>query len=478
MSPDEHDHAADAPTLASDSVSDPATEPVAASGPASNAAVPARPAISRARLIWVDVLVTITTILLVIGIFAIWANRLLFSPDNWSNTSTQLLQNQNVRSTAADYIVDQLYANVNVAGLLKQGLPSQLQGLADPAAGALRNAAVQGVELALTEPHIQTLWAQANRAAAQTFIDVVRGGKGPVGTKHGQVTLDLGGILQNVAGRLGLPSDVSSKLPPNIATLTVFKSDQLRFVQDAGNAIQGLALWLNIIVPLLYILALVLARGHRRRTLITIGFAGILAGVLVILGRSIIGSQVPGSLTDDASLQLTIRAVYSIASSILADIAGAVILIGIVLVIAGWFAGPARLSRIAREAIAPFLREQPAATFGIVLAIMVLVFIWQPIPSTSKPIGIAVYTLLALFGTWLLMRQTAEEFPDARAGAAAQAVRTRLASIRVRRQNPNGSSAARPASLADQLNQLADLRDSGSLTPEEYQSAKTRLLNG
>jgi Short C-terminal domain len=249
-------------------------------------------------------------------------------------------------------------------------------------------------------------------------------------------------------------------------------------VQDAGNAIQGLALWLNIVVPLLYILALFLARGRRRRTLITIGFAGILAGVLVLLGRSIIGAQIPGSLTDDASLQVTIRAVYSIATSILADIAGAVILIGSVLVIAGWFAGPARPPRIAREAIAPFLREQPAATFGIVLAIMVLVLIWQPIPSTGKPIGIIVYTLLALFGTWLLMRQTAEEFPDARAGAATQAVRARLASLRPRRPNPGGSSPEPPANLADQLKQLSDLRDTGSISPEEYQSAKAKLLNG
>ena len=48
--------------------------------------------ISRRRLIGVDVLIGVTTLLLVVGIFATWANRLLFSPDNWSKTSTQLLQ--------------------------------------------------------------------------------------------------------------------------------------------------------------------------------------------------------------------------------------------------------------------------------------------------------------------------------------------------------------------------------------------------
>ena len=146
---------------------------------------PATAAISRRRLIGVDILIGVTTILLVVGIFATWANRLLFSPDNWSKTSTQLLQDANVRSSTANYLVDQLYTNVNVAGVIKQGLPPQLQGLAGPAAGALRNAAVQGAELALSRPRVQQLWAQANRAADQTFIDVVNGRKGAVGVNQG-----------------------------------------------------------------------------------------------------------------------------------------------------------------------------------------------------------------------------------------------------------------------------------------------------
>ncbi|MBV9338310.1 MAG: hypothetical protein JO243_20685, partial [Solirubrobacterales bacterium] len=221
--------------------------------------------ISRRRLIGVDVLIAITTLLLIVGMFSVFANRLLFNPDNWSRTSTQLLQNADIRSATANYVVDQLYANVNVAGLIKQGLPTQFQGLAGPAAGALRNAAVQGTELALSRPRVQNLWAQANRAADQTFINVVNGGKGVVRTNNGAVTLNLGAILEDVAARLGLPSGLTSKLPPNIATLTVFKSDQLKTVQNGGKAVKGLALWLTILCPVLYALAIFLAKGHRRR---------------------------------------------------------------------------------------------------------------------------------------------------------------------------------------------------------------------
>jgi Short C-terminal domain len=433
--------------------------------------------ISRTRWILVNSLLGFTTLLLIVGIFAIWANRLLFSPENFSNTSTQLLANPAIRASTANYVVDQLYANVNVAGVIKSGLPPRFQRLAGPAAGALRNVAVQGVELALTRPRIQSLWAQSTRAADQTFIAIVKGGKGAVGTNNGVVTLNLAPVVDNVASRLGLPSDIAAKLPPNIANLTILKSDQLKLVQNVGNAIQGLALWLTIFVPLLYALAIVLVPGRRRRMLMNVGIAGVLAGVLVLLGRSLLVSQVPGSLTDDASLRPTIEATISIMTGILSEAAGACIVVGIPLILAGWFAGPSRIARTGREAIAPFLRERPAESYAIVLAVMALIFIWNPIPSTGKPVGILVYTLLALFGMFVLRRQTAEEFPDARLGAATQKLRARWERMRHRREQSKAPPPTPQSTIPTQLQQLAELRDNGAISADEYQVAKEQLLH-
>jgi len=81
--------------------------------------------IYRRRLILVDVLIGVTTVLAVVGMFAVYANRLLFNPDNWANTSTQLLQNSQIRSAMANYLVEAVYENENVPALLKSGLPPQ-----------------------------------------------------------------------------------------------------------------------------------------------------------------------------------------------------------------------------------------------------------------------------------------------------------------------------------------------------------------
>jgi hypothetical protein len=96
----------------------------------------------------------------------------------------------------------------------------------------------------------------------------------------------------------------------------------------------------------------------------------------------------------------------SIATSRLSEIAGAFVLVGIPLIAAAWFAGPARWAVRGRKAIAPFLRDRPEWTYAIVGAIMLLIFIWNPIPATGKVAGIIVFLALVL-GTYLLRRQTA-----------------------------------------------------------------------
>jgi hypothetical protein len=406
---------------AEDRPSAPPSGPTAGAGAAappasSSAAAPdGGPPATRGRRILVRTIVWVTTVLAVLAIFAVWANRQLLNPGNWADTSTQLLQNATIREATSNYLVDQLYANVDVEQELKSKLPSQIAPLAGPLAGALHNLANEAAQRALANPRVQEAWRAANRAADQQLVTIVKGGNGAVAITGGEVSLNLDTILANITNRLGLPN-VSSKLPPSVAKLKILKSDQIKAVQDGGKALKGLALLLTIIVPLLYALAIALARGFRRRTLMSVGIAAIIAGLLVFVGRSIIVSQVTDSLVKTEAVKPAAHAVLSIATSKLAEVAGAFIVIGVPLVAAAWFAGPARLAMSGRRAIAPFLREQPGWTYAIVAAIMILIFIWQPIPATGKPAGIIVFLALAFFGTYLLRRQTEEEFPGAGGG--------------------------------------------------------------
>jgi hypothetical protein len=358
----------------------------------------------------VEVIIWATTVLAVVAIFAVWANRQFLNPDNWANSSTQLLQHPEIRSAASNYLVGQLYQHVDVAGEIRSKLPPALRGIAAPLAGALQNVAIAAAQRALANPRVQEAWRLANRTADQTLVTIVNGGSGAAKVSGGEVSLNLRSILTSMTNQLGLPN-VSSKLPPSVGNLVILKSKQIKFIQDVGGALKGLALLLTIIVPLLYALAVFLARGRRRRALMTVGIAIVAAGLVVFAARRIVETGVTNSLVKVEANKPAVSAVLSIATSMLGEIAGAFLFVGIPLIAAAWFAGPAHLAVRARRAIAPFLRDHPDATFGIVAGLLLLIFIWGPIPATQRPAGIIVFTALAMFGTFVLRQQTAREFP-------------------------------------------------------------------
>ena len=153
---------------------------------------------SRARRIWVRLALGLATVLAVFAIFATWANRQLLNPSNWSKTSTALLQKQTIRSSLSTYLIDQLYANVNVPAQLKSGLPTRLQPLAGPISGALHNVAEQTAEKALETPRVQEVWKKANRAADQTLVTIVEGGGSRVQIQGGTVSLNLRQVVADL----------------------------------------------------------------------------------------------------------------------------------------------------------------------------------------------------------------------------------------------------------------------------------------
>src|SRR4051794_13661728 len=127
---------------------------------------------SRARRITVQVLVWGTTVLAVVAIFAVWANREVLNPNNWSDTSTKLLQNAAVRQATANYLVEQLYADGKVENELRAHLPQEVKPIAGPLASGLRSAATEITQRFMASPRVQELWRQANKAADQTLVSI------------------------------------------------------------------------------------------------------------------------------------------------------------------------------------------------------------------------------------------------------------------------------------------------------------------
>ena len=435
---------------------------------------------SRAHRIRLRLILVVATLLAVLAIFAVWADRQLLNPSNWSRTSTALLQKETIRSALSGYLIDQLYANVNVPAQLKSGLPSQLQPLAGPLSGALHDVAEQGAERALATPVVQNLWKKANYAADQTLVTIVNGGGRHVHIHGGTVSLNLHQIVADLAQRLGLPSDTAKKLPASVASLKVVTSSQLGLVRNLAKALHALAVWLTILVLVLYAWAVFLARGHRRRTLMWVGSSLVFSGLLVLVARNIGQAQLVSAITTDASIEPAANDAYSVATSLLVHVAGGAIIIGIPVILSAWFAGPARRALAARRFLAPHFREHPGLSYWITAGLLALLFIWAPISATSNPWSMLLLTVLAFVSTHVLRCQIAREFPDVEAvsiRASMHEYAHALGEKISRARAEVAPTASYGHSKAAEIERFAALHDRGAISDEEYDAAKRELLS-
>ena len=194
----------------------------------------------RTRSILAWSLLALGTLILLVGSLTVWVKRQALDTDAWVDVSTQLLDDEDVRSALSVYIVDQLYTNVDVQDRLEERLPPDYEGLAGPISGALRQPTERAVDGFLQRPRVQDLWENINRAAHQTLLRVLEDEtRAGVSTAEGVVTLDLRVFVVAVGEELGFGEQLDARLPADAGQITVLESDQLSAAQTAVETDQG-----------------------------------------------------------------------------------------------------------------------------------------------------------------------------------------------------------------------------------------------
>jgi hypothetical protein len=447
----------------------------------SEAAAPRPPA--RARRVLPSALVWLGAVLAFLAIFAIWANRQALDTDNWTETSSELLADEAVRTQLSAFLVDQLYENVDVQGELEEVLPPRAQVLAGPAAGGLKELAQRGAFELLGRPVPQQLWEAANRRAHERLLDVLEDRGEIVSTADGAVALDLRALLGATADRVGVGGRAQAALPEGAAQITIVESDELELAQDLVRLLRTLA-WLLVALALIcFALALALGRGRRRELLRASGIAFVAAGVGALLARSVAGGTVVDALAATEAVRPAAEAAWRISTSLLREAAAATIAYGVVIVLAAWVAGPTPWATGLRRALAPWLRE-PAWAYGGLALLVVLLLAWGPTPALRQPLPALILILLLAGGLEALRRQTAREHPGADRDQAIARLRERVASAGHRVAAAVPARPARGGTAAVEggeariaaLERLARLRDAGVIDDAELAREKRRLL--
>ncbi|MBX5470268.1 MAG: SHOCT domain-containing protein [Thermoleophilaceae bacterium] len=441
----------------------------------------------RHRRFTVGAILALAVITGFVAIFSTWVRRQALDTSNWTSTSSKLLADPQIQDALGVYLVDELYANVDVAGDLRSALPSQASGLAGPAAGGLRELADRAAPRVLARPRVQAAWRQANTVAHRQLLRILDGGGSVASTGNGQVTLDLHALVGELAATLGVGQRAGGAaakargaaqrlgvtLPPSTGKLVILRSDQLATAQDVAHGIRTLSIVFTIVSLSLFALAVALASGWRRLALRSTGWCFFGLGVFTLLLRRVAGNWIVNDLVKSSSVRPAAHSAWSIGTSLLQAIAVAMAIYGLVIVTAAWLAGPTRPARALRRALAPSLRDRPAVVYGVATLLYLLLLLWGPTPALRSLVPILLIAALLVVGIELLRRQAAGEAPDAQAGDAMRRVRAALAA---RRRPPGEPGAPRNGAQVEQLERLAALHERGALTDDEYATEKALLL--
>jgi hypothetical protein len=360
---------------------------------------------------WVPwALVVLATVIGLAAAMNVWVKRQALSTDNFTNASAQMLENDQIRQAISVYVVNQVYANVDVSAALEQRLPPQAKRLAPTIAAALQDPAVRATDSFLARPRVQALWRNAVRRAHQAFIALLNGKHELLVSSNGNVVLDLRPVVKQVAERFGLSGERLKKLPPDAGQIVLMKGNQLETARRTVKVLRVLSFFLLFLVLALFAGAIYLARGRRLKLLLGCGISVLFVGLLVLVVRRYAGDYLVNALTNNPEEKGPVSAAWAIGTQLLRNVGINAVIYGICIIFAAWIAGASRAATWVRRSLAPTMRNHPVVIYGAVALALFLLLISGPTDAQR------IYPLLILFGfafvgTEMLRRQTEREFP-------------------------------------------------------------------
>ncbi len=460
----------------------------------------------------VKVLLVLAGILAFVSIFSVWVERQALDTNEWVSTSSKFLEDDTIRAQVGNYLVDQLYTNVNVKKQIGSILPGDVKKFSGPAAAGLRQVAGSAADKILQTSTAQSLWETANRDAHEQLLAVLNGGGETVTTQNGEVTLNLGSLVNNLLSQVSFGPSIS--LPPDAGQITILHSNQLGTAQDIVVAIKGLAIVFILLTLGTLSLAIYLSKGERWITVLYSGVALVAAGFAVIVARHVAGGIVVNALVKDPTVKPAANNVWDIATTLMTSIATSVIIAGFLFIVAGWLASPTKIAwrvRGPRRRCSSSRRAGSTAASGSSSASTSSRRPRRACASSSprsRSAGMAAY------GIDGMRRQTVREFPGARdsdvftrakdrmvegaksLGESAKSAgeTARKKALTQREPSDGAATDGRPAEAPttpmataaparmpqdakiEQLERLAALHEKGILTDEEMAAEKAKVL--
>jgi len=355
---------------------------------------------------WVPwLLIVLAAVLTLLAALNIWVKRQALDTNNFTDASSQLIENPDIRNAISVYVVNQIYDNVDVSQALEQRLPPATKPLAPPLAAALHPALVTATNELLGRPRVQQAFKTAVRSAHTLFIAVLDGKHDLLESTNGNVVLNLRPILEQVVNQTGIGDRLLAQLPPDAGQIVVMKGTQLDTARKSVKLIRATSYFLLFLVLALIAAAMWIARGRRRTMLLAAGVSLVIVGLVILIVHRLAGSYIVDALTNSPDAKKPVTAVWAIETQLLRNVGINTVIYGILGIVAAVLAGPSRAAKYLRRA---GLHDYPLVGFGVLAVVLLILLVTGPTDG-DRIYPLLVVGALAFVGLEVLRRQTNRE---------------------------------------------------------------------
>jgi hypothetical protein len=311
------------------------------------------------------VLVALGCLLAPVALVTVWVHNQVSDTDRFVTTMRPLVRDASVRAALTDRVTDIVFTYVDVRGLADdavdaladRGLPprlvDRLHDLTGPLATSVRDFVHTRVADLFASEQVARAWDRTIRVAHEQADAVLSGETSAVAIKGDDMTLDLAPFIDAAKRQLveaGLTA--ANSVPEVHPTIVIADAASLVQARAAYSTVDRLATWLPWVTLALLALGVYLARDHRRTLMAAaLGFAASMLALAVslVIARAVLVDTVPSRSAAPAA------ASYDIVVRFLRDGLRTMLVVGLVVALGAFLAGPSVTAVRLRRGVVRFL---------------------------------------------------------------------------------------------------------------------------
>ncbi len=327
---------------------------------------------SRGRSVAAVLCLVLAAVLTTPAAIAYWGQRTLNDAERYVETVGPLVQSPEVQEVLATRVTAAISDQVDIETLLEQafaGLADEaprLELLAAPLSAAINGAIERQVRAFLASDAFEDIWMRLNVRAQQAFQRILEGRDGGAVSLQGDdVVLDVSEVVDQVKARLvdrGMTFVENAPIPQSDRQIVLMEAPRVQQLRTIYTFSDPVARWALPVVGALYLGAIVLARRKPRMT-VAVGIA-IAVNALVLAIALAVGRQLFADALSETSFGPASTVFYETLLNYLEQGRQVVLLLGLTLVVAGWFCGTTRSGITVRTAIGGGLEHAGGAVLG------------------------------------------------------------------------------------------------------------------